>query len=241
MTKRNHNTFQKRDPDPNAVPQYPSLTKDNIENVEDKVRNDPKYGEDLKELTTFFTQFPTNTNRDIVIHKILLVDITNSTNLKFTSSRVNDFSIYNLAEQLIKWNIDKDIENGSHSIVDKISKFCNSNIFSFATKYCCYHNTLCYNKDDYSIFDKVVVKTIPQYVDISPTYIDDEKDKGYSHYHSLITKLIDVYDLHRIENIRRKLDHFLWFPNKDRDKDKKQQKKNKLSSSSNDLFANIID
>ena len=220
MTKRSRNTLQKRDPDPNAEPQYPSLTKDNIEFYEDIVNKDTKYGKDLHELRTFFSQFPTNTNRDIVIHKILLVDFTNSTNLKFTSSRVEDFSIYELAKQLIEWNIDKDIEKGTHDIIDKIAAFYNSNIFSFATKYCCYHNTLCYNKDDYSIFDRVVVKTLPQYVDISPGYIDAEKEKGYSRYHDLITKLIDVYDLHGIKNIRRKIDHFLWYPNKNRNKEK---------------------
>lgn len=241
MGKRSHNTFQKKDPDLNAKPQYPSLTKDNIDNIENKVHEDKKYGEDLKELSNFFTQFPTNTNRDIIIHKILLVDFTNSTNLKFTSSRVEAFSIYKLAEQLIEWNIDKGIENGDPAIVDKISHFCESNIFSFATKYCCYHNTLCYNKDDYSIFDRVVVKTLPQYIDISPTYIDAEKEKGYSHYHNIISDLIDIYELNNIDKIRRKIDHFLWFPNKDRGKDKKQQKNNKEESSSADLFANNND
>ena len=62
--------------------------------------------------------------------------------------------------------------------------------------------------------------------------------KTYKDYRDVIDKLIKVYNLESEPNIRQKVDHFLWFPNKDRNKEKKLQKKIKQSS---DLSTNNKD
>lgn len=218
MGKRNHDTLSKRDPDPKSG--LDSMTKYNIDMAEKKVLNDKKYGPQFEEIKNCLKRFPYNKIRDEVIYKILLIDFTNSTNLRFSFSRSNDFSVFKLAEQIIHWNIDKRIENGDPDVVDDIAQFGNANNFSFATKYCCYHNYHIYEKDNYSIFDKIVAKTIPQYLDVTQKRINECKDKGYQEYHKLITGLIDVYDLH-FDFVRRKLDYFLWYPNRKGKEDEK--------------------
>ena len=38
-------------------------------------------------------------------------------------------------------------------------------MFSFASKYCCYHNKNVYEKDDYSILDTILKDSLPRYFD----------------------------------------------------------------------------
>ena len=212
--KRNRNTFQRREPE-HGKHTYLPLTKDSIERNEEAVRADPVYGVQGKEIKSYLTKYPKNNDRDIVIHKILLIDFTNSTNLRFRSGE--DFSIFGLAEQIVRWNLDDRIKAGDPEVVNEIANYAGASAFSFATKYCCYHNFHCYDKDDYSIFDGVVADTIPQYLDVTKQYIKQCRDKhgcNYEKYHNVIDRLIDVYGLGDIPQIRRKLDHFLWYPNK---------------------------
>ena len=187
------------------------------------VQSDPVYGVQGKEIKSYLTKYPENKDRDIVLHKILLIDFTNSTNLRFRSDE--HFSIFGLAEQIVRWNLDDRIKAGDPKVVNEIANYAGANAFSFATKYCCYHNFHCYNKDDYSIFDGIVADTIPQYLDVTKQYIKRCRDKhgcNYEKYHKVIDRLIDVYGLWDVPQIRRKLDHFLWYPNKP-----KNQKENK--------------
>ena len=214
--KRNRNTFQRREPEQGKY-KYLPLTEKNIEKTEDDIKNDPVYSIQGKEIESFLTKYPKNNDRDIVIHKILLIDFTNSTNLRFRSNE--DFSIFNLAEQIVRWNLDDRIKAGDPIVVNEIANFAGASAFSFASKYCCYHNFHCYDKDDYSIFDGIVADTIPQYLDVTKQYIKQCRDKhgcNYVKYHKLIDSLIVTYGLGDIPKIRRKLDHFLWYPNRQR-------------------------
>lgn len=63
-------------------------------------------------------------------------------------------------------NIDERIKNGYPEVVNKIAR-CNGkiNLFSFASKYCCYHNKNLYGRDDYSISDTVLKESLPKYFD----------------------------------------------------------------------------
>lgn len=66
---------------------YLSATVENIEKVEDAVQNDHIYGRNGDELKHYLELFPANNNYDTVIHKILLIDYTNSTNLRLYRKR----------------------------------------------------------------------------------------------------------------------------------------------------------
>ena len=215
---------------------FPSLTPQNIETIENEILQDQIYGDNGndRELKTFFKNNRSNTDRDIVIHKILLIDYTNSTQLQ---RHKRDFSVFALADRLLSMqNLDEDIKNGDISLVRRISKqpivYHRSNVssivgkesnqkeinlFSFASKFCHYHNRICYGRDDYSIFDHVVAFAISKKYLSSVKYSTIEnyrQSSKYEEYHDLITKIINKYNLGQIENIRYKLDHFLWYPNK---------------------------
>lgn len=228
MEKRNRNTFQKRDPDKGYLP----LTISEINDQERKVHNDKKYGDEGngKLLKDFFREHPKNDNYTTVLHKVILIDFTNSTQL---AQYKKTFTVYTLAKGIMSIpNLDERIENGDPSVVDAIAELTPINLFSFASKFCFYHN-----REKYSIFDSVVTDTLPQYLVVTKTYIkeckDDKKNKdkkesdkkSYKDYREIIDKLIKVYNLESEPMIRQKLDHFLWFPNKDKRKKSKNSSK----------------
>lgn len=227
MARRNRNTFQKRDPDKGYLP----LTITEINNQERKVHDDKKYGNEGngKLLEIYFNDYPKNNDYTTVLHKVILIDFTNSTQL---AQHKKTFTVYTLAKGIMSIpNLDERIENGDPSVVDAIAELTPINLFSFASKFCFYHN-----REMYSIFDSVVIDTLPQYIDVTKSYLreckNDKKDKekkeadkkSYEDYRDIIDKLIKVYNLESEPMIRQKLDHFLWFPNKD--------KRNKRSNNS---------
>ena len=104
--------------------------------------------------------------------------------------------------------------------VDKIANIIGGKIklFSFASKYCCYHNRMVYGRDDYSIYDTVVANTVPQYLTVARAYIEQCRIKhGFQSYQMILDQLIAVHGLQKVPNIRRKIDHFLWFSNKQKE------------------------
>lgn len=64
------------------------------------------------------------------------------------------------------------------------------NLFSFASKYCCYHNRNLYERDDYSILDTVLKEYLPRYFDdITRGQIQKWQDSfNYQAYNDYISK-----------------------------------------------------
>lgn len=92
------------------------------------------------------------------------------------------------------------------------------NLFSFASKYCCYHNVHVYGRDDYSIFDEVAKKHLPEYCDdkdkITKNKIETWRNKiDYTSFNTLIGKVLDHNKI-TITNRRRAFDHYLWYNNR---------------------------
>jgi hypothetical protein len=212
----------------------PDLTPENIERVEMEVDNHPKYGKDGngKQLDIYFTNKKNNSCFHEVLHKIMLIDYTNSTQLQ---RHKKELSIFTLADRITKMvDFDKRVKNGDLELVTELawqqiepnSEIIGSdrqkkehdhiNLFSFATKYCHYHNRITHGNDHYSIYDNVVAAVIPYYLKtVKPTSIKQMREKRlYKKYYQLITKIIYEYHLEQVPLIRYKLDHFLWFPNK---------------------------
>ena len=208
-----NNEWKRRKPEDSG---YLSATVGNIEKAEVSVHNDFIYERNGVELEHYLAMFPANNNYDTVIHKILLIDYTNSTNLRLY--RKKGTSAFSLADQIVAHSreLDQMIQSGAPEAVQLIAGFGTVNLFSFATKYCCYHNTLCYGKDDYSIYDNIVADVIPFYLDIRRFYISQcRMKKEYLEYKRIIDTLITVHGLQAVPQIRRKMDHFLWFSNRE--------------------------
>ena len=124
------NAIQKKPHDPFSG--YLPLTRKNVEKVEEMVQKDSVYGDEGNggELKHFFEEIDQkNTNRDSVLHKIMLIDYTYSTNLVKQKSKI---TVFDLADNIKRIeNFDKKLENGDISAVsDILSKIKKVNLIS---------------------------------------------------------------------------------------------------------------
>ena len=72
-----------------------------------------------------------------------------------------------------------------------------------------------YGRDDYSIFDSVLKKSLPRYFnDITKAEIQHWKNSiDYKTYNDYITKKFNELNI-TIKFRKRKFDHFVWFQNR---------------------------
>lgn len=190
------------------------ITNEIIEEVHLQVINSDSYGKENELITDCFKRFPNNEDITIVAMKIGLIDITNSTHVSQHKSLI---SAVELAESIVNIkNIDERIAKGDPEVVNEIARSNGKiNLFSFATKYCCYHNVNLYNRDDYSILDTVVKESLPLYFDdISKSQIQKWQDNfEYKKYNDFINKKLDELGIN-IDFRKRKFDHYIWYKNK---------------------------
>lgn len=113
-------------------------------------------------------------------------------------------------------NIDARIEAGDPEAVNEIARSNGKiNLFSFASKYCCYHNRNLYGRDDYYILDTMLKEYLPLYFDdVTKNQIQKWQDGyKYKEYNEYITRKLDELGI-IVENRKRKLDHFIWYKNR---------------------------
>lgn len=190
------------------------ISNDTINELDQTVLNSHSYGEENNLITDCFKAFPQNADLNVVAMKIGLIDITNSTNISRHKSRI---SVVDLAKSIISIpDIDIRLKNGDPNLVNEIAKTNGSiNLFSFASKYCCYHNRNLYDNDDYSIYDSVLRDYLPLYFDdINKSQIDKwVKSYDYKSYNDYITTKLDELRINTPFR-KRKFDHFVWFLNR---------------------------
>lgn len=164
-------------------------------------------------IRSYLNDHKDNSNFHTVIQKVRIIDFINSTNL-----RMNGVSAFaDIANVILEIpDFDKRVKEGAHCLVTElakgIKKATGNNLFSFATKYCCYHNFYVYQRDDYSIYDTALMKAIPKYMTITQQFIYDEirGKMDYEQYHSLISAMIKEYQI-TTKNPRRDTDFYLWY------------------------------
>lgn len=193
---------------------YLPITIENITHVHQQVIKSTSYGANFAMIHNVLKRFPQNTDRELVAMKVSLIDLTNSTNL---SRHINKISLSELVELILSiQDFDVRLAQGDPELVSQVAR-CNGrvNIFSFASKYCTYHNVDVYEQDDYSIFDSVVKDVLPYYIPklTKATVEEWRATYNYAAFHDCIGKLLDQNDIH-ISFRRRKFDHFLWYANR---------------------------
>lgn len=112
--------------------------------------------------------------------------------------------------------IDERIASGDPEVVNEIARSNGRiNLFSFASKYCCYHNRNLYGRDDYSILDTILKEYLPRYFsDIKQGHIQRWQDTfQYEKYNAYITRKLDELGI-RTPDRKRKFDHFVWYKNR---------------------------
>lgn len=192
------------------------LNSQNLKKYAKIVNNDEKYGKEAKLIKKVLLKYPLNKDILAVAIKIAIIDITNNTNI---SKHKKFVSLYDLAKHICSINnFDKRLQKGDVTLVNQIANVKGKrNFFSFATKYCCYHNYYIYKKDDYSIFDGVVIKNLPKYNEkIKSSWLKKCKENyDYNSFNEAINKTLDMNNI-RIKNKKRYFDWFLWYPNKNK-------------------------
>lgn len=193
---------------------YLPLTAENVEKVHRLAMESPQYGGSFALLRDTLRRFPENTDRELVAMKIAMIDVVNSTNL---GRYLRYITLEELADIILGIrDFDARLAQGDPDLVGQIARSNGKiNLFSFASKYCTYHNADIYGRDDYSIFDRVVKEALPHYV---PGLREAAVEKwrttyDYAAFRGCIDELLDRSGI-TIPARRRKFDHFLWYANR---------------------------
>lgn len=190
------------------------ISAENIEEQNRLVVSSGNYGKEGLIIHDVLNAYPANDDLNVIAMKIAIIDVTNSTHLSLYKSQL---SLYDLADFILKIDgFDERLAKGDPSLVNIIAKNTGAiNLFSFASKYCTYHNVEIYERDDYSIFDGIVRKTLPKYIEgLTSNKIDSWRiTYNYSKFNDCIGEYLDKNDIH-IPFRRRKFDHFLWYANR---------------------------
>ncbi len=215
---------------------------DLIQVIED-MYGDARYGVSNDFTKKSLEKYPDNIDTTTIAMKIAIVDMENSTQLsrQLGEKGNRNINLSDIVDKLQSIEFDERVANGDRSLVSELSLWSKSkglNLFSFFSKYCTYHNTCVYSRDDYSIFDGVVKEHIGDYLsleDCRQLFGPDTKlRKGqtitrlvsskieamrqscdYEQYCQLIDFLLDKYQITR-PNKRRELDWFIWYRNRNK-------------------------
>lgn len=190
------------------------ITNESVEDAERMVQETENYGPENELISRCLHKFPGNTDPDLVAMKVGLIDITNSTHLSQHKSKISMVELANIIATIP--NIDERIATGDPEVVNEIARSNGKiNLFSFASKYCCYHNRNLYGRDDYSILDTVLKEYLPRYFeDVTKGQIQKWQDTyNYKAYNDYITRKLDELGI-IVEHRKRKFDHFVWYKNR---------------------------
>lgn len=192
---------------------------ENLESGHKLVLDDAKYGKEYRLIEAIFKEFPKNDDINAISQKIAIIDVTNSTNL---ARHKRFLSLCDVAYIILNSDFDKRVAIGDVSLVRDISKKSKDdfgiNLFSFASKYCCYHNSLIYGRDDYSIFDSVISNHLHEYsiesYRITKTKPEDWRQKfQYQEFNEFIGNILKANGITNnvLPGCRRMFDHYLWY------------------------------
>ena len=189
------------------------LRSKDLHEAHNDVLSDDKYGKEYRLIEDVLKKYPNNKTIEDVACKIAVIDFTNSTNL-----RQNKINLYTLAKIITNIDFDARVAGGDVSLVSDIISKCPVKLYSFASKYCCYHNTFLYNRDDYSIYDSVVKNHLPEYATEKLPASKWRKNFNYETFNQYIGDLLDEYGITAAtEPQRRRLfDHYVWYKNRNK-------------------------
>lgn len=190
------------------------ITNETIEEAGRVVAETDNYGPEMEMITRCLHKFPNNTDPDVVAMKVGLIDITNSTHLSQHKSKISMVELSSIIASIP--DIDARIKAGDPEVVNLIARSNGKiNLFSFASKYCCYHNRNLYERDDYSILDTVLKDYLPRYFgDVTRNQIQRWQDSfNYKEYNDYITRKLDELGI-TVEFRKRKFDLFVWYKNR---------------------------
>lgn len=185
-------------------------TNDLVEKYIAKFNQDDRYFSADQAIINLFNAFPENKKLEDILLKISVINDLYSTNI---------FGTFIMAKHIKNLQIDAGLKIGDPLIVNKIAlghgiktKKNNKelNFYSFATKYCNWHNL-----DNYAIYDSFVEKVLIAYNQKKPFSSFTKSDlKDFSKFKQIINDFILSYGLTN-QNLK-KIDKFLWIYGKEK-------------------------
>lgn len=147
--------------------------------------------------------FPLNINYDDILIKVILINKIYNTNI---------YNVYLMSESIMNLNIDDDIKNNNIDVIAKIDKSYYKikdgkrkyiSCYSFATKYCNFHNK------SYPIYDSIIADMLYLYK-LKDNFAQFNKIelRDYNIFIDVLNKFILFYNINDINY--KDLDKFLW-------------------------------
>ena len=130
-------------------------TNDLLDRYINKFNSDKRYKPADIAISKLFKTFPKNDTLEDVLLKLSVINDLYSTNILGT---------FKMAEHILKQDIDDDLKDGKPEVVNQIARGhgirtkknkTELNFYSFATKYCNWHN-----QESYAIYDSFVEKIL---------------------------------------------------------------------------------
>lgn len=180
-----------------------------IELYIEKFNHDDRYYPADQAITKLFKAFPANVHFEDILLKISVLNDLYSTNILGT---------YAMAKHIQKLNIDASLVDGDPYVVNRIAvghgiRSSNTdkeiNFYSFATKYCNWHNL-----EQYAIYDSFVEKILMAYKRaFNFSKFTKQELKDFPTFKRVIIDFIDFFGLngHNLKEI----DKFLWMYGKE--------------------------
>lgn len=190
-------------------------SKDEMDRISALLEQEPSfmhYKYEVSALEWLFKSYPTNTNLDEIIIKVACLDRLYSTNI------TKSYKIPQVAQHIRKLNFDDRVQKGDITLVDDIANFSRAQIegqggkqiLSFASKYCVWHSSVVYGKDDFVIIDSIVktkLKEFNEEYSFAPKF--SKKDlKDYKKYKEILERFREFFGLK--ECSFRDIDRYLW-------------------------------
>jgi len=176
----------------------------------DKFNKNERYYLADQAIISLFEAFPENKFLEHILLKISVINDLYSTNILGT---------YNMAKHIQKLDIDRRLQNGDPNIVNEISlghgiisnrNGKEINFYSFATKYCNWHN-----RDSYAIYDSFVKKVLLAYKRKDKFSDFKESDlKNFVKFKKIVFDFKYFYNLTRHD--LKQIDKFLWIYGKEK-------------------------
>lgn len=142
-------------------------------------------------------RYPNNSNLEEVLIKCAVIDNISSTNV---------FDLYSMADHIVRKRIDEKLKKGDYSVVEDIAKVMiggkKRTFYSFASKYCHYHNP-----ENFAIYDSYVAKVLCSFPN---DFCKIKENQLREDYKTFIDVLNNFKEHYRLNVSFVDLDKYLW-------------------------------
>lgn len=169
-----------------------------------KFESDERYYRADQAIIKLFDKFRENKDIINILLKVSVINDLYSTNI---------FATFEMAKHIHSLDIDSALEKGDLEIVNKIAKVKLSdkekNFYSFATKYCNWHN-----RSNYPIYDGFVDKILKEYRNQTHFFDFNNADlRDYTKFLEILEKFRSFFKLDDFDF--KEIDKFLWMHGKE--------------------------